>query len=233
MGNKDVRRGRGVAGVLALIVLAGCSSSGNWFGSSSSSATATASAPSSSGSFTERFSNLVLGTPATAKAEGPRPDDLDCPNVDIRQGASTLSASGPDTGSAALSVRYQASFVRTARECAQHGGNVTMKVGVEGRVILGPAGAPGQITIPLRLALVKEGIEPKTIWTKLYSLPVTLPPGQTNVPFIHVEEDMTVPMPSAKEFDNYVIYVGFDPEGAALEKKKPAPRSAHKGQRPR
>jgi hypothetical protein len=34
---------------------------------------------------------------------------------------------------------------------------------------------------------------------------------------------MTVPMPSSKDFDQYVIYVGFDPEGAALEqKKKPA-----------
>ena len=61
----------------------------------------------------------------------------------------------------------------------------------------------------------------------------TLPPGQTNVPFIHVEEDMTVPMPPGREFEQYVIYVGFDPEGAALEQKKkparPAPRPAERG----
>jgi hypothetical protein len=50
-----------------------------------------------------------------------------------------------------------------------------------------------------------------------------MPPGQPNVLFTQVEEDMTVPMPSSKDFDQYVIYVGFDPEGAALEqKKKPA-----------
>jgi hypothetical protein len=40
---------------------------------------------------------------------------------------------------------------------------------------------------------------------------------------------MTVPMPSLAEFDNYVIYVGYDPQGATAqqsEKKKPAPKRA-------
>jgi hypothetical protein len=75
----------------------------------------------------------------------------------------------------------------------------------------------------MRLAVVKEGLEPKTIWTKFYSVPVTMPPGQPNVLFTQVEEDLTVPMPSSKDFDQYVIYVGFDPEGGAQEqKKKPA-----------
>jgi hypothetical protein len=126
-----------------------------------------------------------------------------------------------------LSLRFQASFLKTARECALHGANVTMKVGVQGRVIVGPAGISGPITLPMRLAVVKEGLEPKTIWTKFYSVPVTMPPGQPNVLFTQVEEDLTVPMPASKDFDQYVIYVGFDPEGAALEqKKKPARPSA-------
>ena len=28
-------------------------------------------------------------------------------------------------------------------------------------------------------------------------------------------------MPPGNEFDQYVIYVGFDPDGAPVEKKKP------------
>ena len=56
-------------------------------------------------------------------------------------------------------------------------GNVVIKVGVQGRIILGPAGAPGQLTLPVRIALVKEGLEPKTIWTKLYMVPVVMPPA--------------------------------------------------------
>jgi hypothetical protein len=33
---------------------------------------------------------------------------------------------------------------------------------------------------------------------------------------------MTIPRPSANELEAYVVYVGFDPEGAAPAKPKPA-----------
>ena len=79
---------------------------------------------------------------------------------------------------------------------------------------------------------MKEGIQPRPIYTKLYQLPVTVPAGQTNVVFTHVEEEMTVPMPSAVEFDDYVIYVGYDPQGAAEDKKRPPARPARPSAKP-
>src|SRR5262249_3818181 len=101
----------------------------------------------------------------------------------------------------------------------------------EGRLILGPAGAAGTISLPVRLALVREGVEPKTIWTKFAMVPVMMPPGESNVIFTHVEENVSFPMPSAKDFDAYVIYVGFDPDSAAPEQKKrpakPTPKAKH------
>ena len=57
----------------------------------------------------------------------------------------------------ALTLRYQATFGTTARECRVAGASLTMRVGVEGRVILGPAGSPGTIEIPLRYAVVRGG----------------------------------------------------------------------------
>jgi len=215
----------------ALIALSGCSTYDSMFGSKPTSAAPTSSpSSSSSSSFSDKFSNFVLGSPATAgEATGATPPDIDCPTVEIRQGASTFSQSAPDNGSAALSLRYQANFLRGARECALRAGTVAMKVGVEGRLILGPAGAPGTISLPVRLAVVREGVEPKTIWTKFYSVPVVVPPGESNVLFTHVEEALSFPMPSAKDFDAYVVYVGFDPESGAAEQKrrpaKPAPKA--------
>lgn len=221
-----------LAALLALALLSGCSSVGSIVGSSAPQASASG----SSQSLSDKFSNLLLGTPTmaaptatTAAAEGaPSPADIDCPGVEIRQGASTFSQSGPDNGSAALSVRYQANFMRSARSCALHGPNVSMKVGVEGRLILGPAGEPGTLTLPVRLALVREGIQPKTLWTKFYSVPVTVSPGQSNVTFTHVEEDLSFPMPPGNELDQYVIYVGFDPDGAPPEPKRKPARPAPK-----
>jgi hypothetical protein len=151
--------------------------------------------------------------------------EIDCPGVDVRQGASTLAISAPGAESGPMTTRYQVTIAQTARECAALGGVMTMKVGVQGRVLLGPAGGPGQVDIPLRMAVVQEGPAPKTVLSKFYRLAVAVPPGQVSVPFVHVEQDLTFPMPRPAEFDAYVVYVGFDP--ASLNQKperKPAKR---------
>jgi hypothetical protein len=212
---------------MALSLLASCSTYHGLFASRPATAAAgPAAAPASASSATvgQRFALFGFGegdkktTPPAAATEAP---DIDCPGVEIRQGASTFQQSGADNGSTALSLRYQANFIRFARECALRAGSVVMKVGVEGRVILGPSGTPGPLTLPVRLAVVKEGLEPKTIWTKFYMVPVVMPPGQPNVLFTHVEEDMSFPNPPGDELDTYVVYVGFDPDSAEAEKKKP------------
>jgi hypothetical protein len=226
----------GIGVVAALTVLSACSTYDSLFGSRPST---TASAPpaassSSSPSFTDRFTNFVTGGPSTAMAQGDTPGqaDLDCPAVQIRQGASTYDQSAQDNGSTALSLRFQASFVRFARECALRAGNVTMKVGVEGRVILGPAGTPGEVTLPVRLAVVREGLTPQTIWTKFYMVPVMLQASEGNATFTQVEEDMTFPMPPGNQFDQYVIYAGFDPQSAMPEPKKKPVKPARRKPKP-
>ena len=93
---------------------------------------------------------------------------------------------------------------------------MTIKVGIQGRIILGPLGAPGPVEVPMRIALVREGVEPRTIWTKLYRVPVNVPPGQSNVPFVQVEEDITFPTPRPAELEAYIVYVGFDPTADSL-----------------
>ncbi len=80
-----------------------------------------------------------------------------------------------------MNLRYQAGLGQTARECKLNGQTLTMRVGIQGRIILGPAGGAGQIDLPIRLAVVHEGPEPKTITTKLNRVPVTIPEGDSNV----------------------------------------------------
>jgi hypothetical protein len=153
------------------------------------------------------------------------PVQFECPSVAIRQGASTLAVSANPAEPTPLNLRYQVGFAETARECRLAPGNiVVMRVGVEGRVVLGPAGTPGHVDVPLRLAMVREGVTPKTITTKLYRVPVTIPPDDSNVLFRHIEEELTFPMPPGKEIDAYIVYVGFDPLGAQeLDRKRPPP----------
>jgi len=230
MQSPDHRRAqpRRLGVVMVLSVLASCSTYHGLLAARSATAAAGPDAATPSASLAaagQRYALFGFGEgekkpePGAAATETP---EIDCPGVEIRQGASTFQQSGADNGSTALSLRYQANFIRFARECALRAGNVVMRVGVEGRVILGPSGAPGPLSLPVRLAVVKEGLEPKVIWTKFAMVPVVMPPGQPNVLFTHVEEDVSFPNPPGAELDAYVIYVGFDPDSAEAEKKKPA-----------
>lgn len=154
-------------------------------------------------------------------------EEVPCPSVSLRTGASTLIiGSKPGPGEPApLDVRYQASVVNMARECHLNAGLLTIKVGIEGRVIMGPAGAPGTIEVPLRIAVVREGVSPVTIVTKFTVLPVAIAPGADRANFIHIEPELAFPMPQpASVIDNYIVYVGFDPLAGKPQKKAPPRR---------
>src|SRR5436305_14707739 len=182
-------------------------------------------------SITDKLGGWLFGRspsqPGSNNPAGPAAE-IDCPSVSVRQGASTLAITDPKAEAGPMTTRYQVSIADTARECAALGGVMTMKVGVEGRVLLGPAGGPGQIDVPLRMAVVQAGPNPKTIVSKFYRLAVAIPPGQTSVPFVHVEQDLTFPTPRAADFDSYVVYVGFDPQSLNTKPERPAKRTKKK-----
>lgn len=173
---------------------------------------------------TSRFSQLFgsrsqeAGTPATA--QGQPQGEQTCPPVSIRSGASTFQVGvQPGTPPSANELRFQGTITRTARDCTLASGQVTARIGIEGRVIVGPAGAPAQVDIPLRVAVVQEGIQEKIVFTRAYRTSVMMPPGENSVPFSFVAEDVVypVPPPSAPE---YIFYIGFDPAGL-----RPEPRA--------
>lgn len=225
-----MRVARAASFVVAASLLAACGSTGSMLGGSRSEGTTSAS--SGSVPFGDRVSALFGGgsqasaaTQASAQAEPPKSEDFDCPRIDIRAGASTLLQNASAEEPNALGLRYQGTFARAARECRVMGPNVNIKVGIQGRVILGPAGTPGEVMMPVRYALVQETIgATKTMWSKLYVIPVTISPGQTSVNFTHITEDMTVPIPSAAVLEDLVIYIGFDPIGAEEERRQRQPQ---------
>jgi hypothetical protein len=201
--------GTGVAALLSLaLALGGCGT--NNFGSSSLDLFRSSS----------KATTGDAGTDANASAT-----DIECPEVNVRTGAATLMVGNKpgETEPAALDLRYQGTIIRTARECHVNAGVMTMKVGIEGRVITGPAGSAGTVDIPLRLAVVREGVNPKTIVSKFAREAVTLSSAVDRVAFTHVDPDISFPLPQQlADIDAYVVYVGFDPSSALPEKKKPA-----------
>jgi hypothetical protein len=210
----------GAAGLAAALVLSGCS--------------AASTPPDSAGApATSRFTSLFSGAPAPAAqaaASSPAFNPDDCPNVDIRTGAGTYTLSGKPPDAAPTDVRYQLTLTQLARQCSLVGSDLVMKVGVQGRIVVGSAGGPGQLAVPLRYAVVREGAPARTITTKFKRLPAEVQPGQSSVVFSDVEENLSFPMPSRAELSNYAVYVGFDEIGDGPEKKPAAKKPAAKRQ---
>jgi hypothetical protein len=209
---------RGAALLAAALALSGCSSA--------SPPTGTADTGSIS-----RFSSLFSGSASPAAqgaAGGPGIDADDCPSVEIRNGAGTYTVAGKPPEASATDVRYQLSFTQLARQCTVIGSDLVMKVGVQGRIIVGPLGGPGPVDIPLRYAVVREGAEARTIATKFKRVTAEVPPGQSNVVFSDVEESLSFPMPSRAALAGYIVYAGFDEIGEGAEKKATAKKPAAK-----
>jgi hypothetical protein len=213
------RGDRRAALLAAAVVLSGCSSA------STPTATADAGAPSR---FSSLFSGSAGATAQAASGGGAAFNGDDCPSVDIRTGAGTLTLNGKPPEAAATDVRYQLNFTELARQCTVVGQSLVMKVGVQGRIIVGAAGGPGQVDIPLRYAVVREGAELRTIATKFKRIAAEVAPGQSNVVFSDVEENLSFPIPSRAELAGYMVYVGFDEIGDGPEKKPTAKKPAAK-----
>jgi hypothetical protein len=185
--------------------------------------------PAASQSWTDRFKSLFGGKsekPAEkpGSPEGQGEPDLTCPPVAIRAGASTYAVAAPGQQAVGNAVRFQATITKMARDCTKTGGEITARIGIRGRVIAGPAGAPATVQVPLRVAVVQGGVSEKTIATKAYQTTVNLAETGSE-PFTLVAEDLVYPAPSGAVADNYIFYIGFDPQAL---KPEPKPKATKK-----
>lgn len=216
MGNRctieaAVRR-RGIAMLAVLSLGIGCSALAS---------------PAWSQSLGDRFKSLF----GAGKSEEPgatvvpeAESDLTCPEVKIRAGASTYAVGLPGKQAVGSDLRFQATISRTARDCTINAGQITARIGIQGRVIAGPAGNPPTVEVPIRVAVVESGITEKTVVTKVYRTTVAMTEAGS-VPFSLVAEDLVYPAPPAALGDSYVFYIGFDPQAL---KPEPKPRAAKK-----
>jgi len=184
--------------------------------------------PAASQSFTDRLKGLFGGKsdeqkPPIVDNKEPAPD-INCPPVQIRAGASTYAVAAPGKEAVGNDVRFEATITKTARECIRSGGDITAHVGVQGRIIVGPAGAPATVEVPMRVAVVQGGVSEKVIATKAYRTNVEVG-EQDSVPFSFVVEDLVYPEPQGADADKYIFYIGFDPQALAPE---PKPRAVKK-----
>ena len=101
---------------------------------------------------------------SAAKADGNGPQMVnladvarDCPPFATIPGERELTVYEKGREGDALGIIHRGEITQTARECRLEPGRLTIKYGFSGRVLLGPRGQPGPVTLPVSV-VVQNGL---------------------------------------------------------------------------
>jgi hypothetical protein len=131
----------------------------------------------------------------------------DCPALSVAPGDNniTFMAKG---GNDSLAIMHRGEITKTARECSPSiNGGISVKYGFAGRVLLGPQGKAGTVTLPVKVTVL-DGSR-TTVKSDQVKVPVTITPDQS-AGYFSVTREIVVPPPAGASARSYKIIVAFD-----------------------
>jgi len=154
-----------------------------------------------------------------------------CPTVTLREGTAfysefakgakkakkdeddPLASPGAQPDNSA-SLIYQAAITDVTRSCNYQGGMLTMTVAVAGKVVPGPMGKAGPVTLPIRIVALRDG---EVIYSNLAKYPAQVNDTSEAAQFLYSNPNVTFDAPAKR---NIQIFAGFDAGPATAKPKK-------------
>jgi hypothetical protein len=148
-----------------------------------------------------------------AKSEGGNTPEIGgavaygCPRFQVwsRDGYLTIYEQGR-VGDA-LAVMHRGEITKTARECQIEPGRVTVKYGFSGRVLLGPKGRSGNVSLPLTVFVTDAKREKVATGHVKIDVDVSL---EKPIGYFSVVRTVTFSVPEGSRPGEFEVYVGFD-----------------------
>ncbi len=137
-----------------------------------------------------------------------------CPRVTVKEAEGFINryAKGGEGDAAKLS--FQASISESTRSCSRATGMLAMEVALAGRVVPGPAGVSGSITLPIKITVIRSDGE--VLYSQTYNHQVAMGTGQAEQ-FVIKDANVVVPIPA----DNTLqVFAGFDAGPSAKKKNE-------------
>lgn len=131
----------------------------------------------------------------------------ECPPIKVRPGSEALFKYTNNKQPNPRDLNWQAVIDNQSRNCVVSNGKITMKMGVIGRLLLGPAGNVQGTDLPLRFAVERDGVP---LFSEKYMIPVQITGGQQYAEFVKVVENVEIPYLGGEQI---TVWVGFDPNG--------------------
>jgi hypothetical protein len=139
-----------------------------------------------------------------------------CPAVNLRDGTSVLRRYAKGGEGDPQKLAYQASITDVTRTCSRNDTQMTINVAAAGRVVTGPVGTAGAVTLPIRVVVLRGE---EVLYSQLHPNQVNITNPAAATQYLFNDPNVVIPIP---EPGTIRIFVGYD-EGPASP-KKPAKR---------
>ncbi len=136
-----------------------------------------------------------------------------CPPVVLREGTTFFNSFEKGADGDRTKLIYQTSIFDATRSCTRSDGTLSVKVAVAGRVVPGPLGKTGSVTVPIRIA-VTNGDE--VLYSQLHQYSVQVASTGQATQFLFTDPAVTFPDAGR----GVRIFAGFD-EGPAKKQADP------------
>jgi hypothetical protein len=132
---------------------------------------------------------------------------VNCPQVVAWPRDRLLTIYQPGQIGEQTAVIHRGEITKMARECTLYSDRVIVKYGFAGRVLLGPKGAPGTVTLGVNIRLA--GAQQNTLATDKLNITTTIPPDAPAGYFSMVRE-IAFPIMVGSRPQDYKIFVAFE-----------------------
>jgi hypothetical protein len=106
-----------------------------------------------------------------------------------------------------LSIVHRGEITKMARECQLYPDRVVVKYGFAGRVLLGPKGTAGPVTLPITIRVANA--DHKTLANDAVKIATTVPPGNP-VGYFSMVKEISFPIVVGTRPEDYKVFVAFE-----------------------
>nr|WP_210301115.1 MULTISPECIES: hypothetical protein [Rhizobium] len=156
--------------------------------------------------------NPSIGTAKTAQGAVAPVVQGACPQIFMRDQDAIFRTYAKGKKDDAQQIVFQASFGDYTRQCTLNDTNLTMTVVAQLRLITGPAGAPGPVTLPIRVTILDGE---NVLYSEVTKFPTEIPAGAPGTQVIFRKDGIKMPVGAGALVR---VNIGFDTQAAKTKK---------------
>lgn len=127
-----------------------------------------------------------------------------CPPVTLREGTAFYRTYAKGAKDDPTKLAYQASISDVTRSCTRNNGMMTINIAAAGKVVTGPEGAAGTVTMPIRVAVVRGE---EVLYSQLHKYQVNVAEKSAATQFVFNDPNVVIPIP---EQGSVQVFAGYD-----------------------